>query len=246
MSTETEKLAGNGAPATARHPQPRVSTEFAAGTERKLAVAVCVLAVLLIIGFTIAFMVRRHHEEAAKRLALAAEDAKPVVDVVAVQPTEKNYPLELPGQTAGWYQSTIFARVDGYVGSWSADIGDRVKQGQVLANIDTPDLDQQLIGARAGPLRLMRKCRLQKQASQSPKSRMNAGETRPREWSLSRSGKRRKRITTKPSPGSQPPRRRHGWMRQMSVVTSRLKSSRKWLAIRWRYHRPPCRRRRPG
>jgi len=151
MSTETEKLAdrSNGHPVVEQHAQQRVSTESAPETGRMLAIAVAGLAVVLIVGFAIALMDRRHHEEAAKRLALAAEDAKPVVDVVPVQPTARSYPLELPGQTAGWYQSTIFARVDGYVGTWSSDIGDRVKQGQVLATIDTPDLDQQLNGARA-------------------------------------------------------------------------------------------------
>jgi RND family efflux transporter MFP subunit len=55
----------------------------------------------------------------------------------------------LPGQTAAWHSSTIYARVNGYVGKWSADIGDRVQHGQVLALIDTPDLDAQLAAARA-------------------------------------------------------------------------------------------------
>jgi RND family efflux transporter MFP subunit len=82
-------------------------------------------------------------------VASATAEARAIVGVAAVQPTAKNYPLELPGQTAGWYQSTIFARVDGYVGSWTADIGDQVKQGQILAKIDTPEMDQQLNAARA-------------------------------------------------------------------------------------------------
>jgi RND family efflux transporter MFP subunit len=151
MSIETEESASqsNGHPAGEHHEQSRISTESDPGTGRMLAIAVVVLAVLLIVGFAIAFVVRRHSEAAAKHLALETEDAKPVVDVVMVQPTAKSYPLELPGQTAGWYQSTIYARVDGFVGSWTGDIGDRVKQRQVLATIETPDLDQQLNGARA-------------------------------------------------------------------------------------------------
>src|SRR5262249_51473918 len=48
-----------------------------------------------------------------------------------------------------WYESTIYARVDGYVGSWKADIGDHVHKDDVLATIDTPDLDAQLTAARA-------------------------------------------------------------------------------------------------
>jgi len=131
------------------HGQARVSTASAPGTGRSLAFGAGGLAVVLLLGFIIAFAVRQHHENVAKRAALATADARPVVDVAAVQPTAKSYPLELPGQTAGWYESTIFARVDGYVGSWTADIGDRVKQGQVLAKIDTPEIDQQLNAARA-------------------------------------------------------------------------------------------------
>jgi RND family efflux transporter MFP subunit len=151
MSTKLQGSDGheNGHPDTQHSTQPRISIESNTGTGRVLAFAVAVLAILLAVGFTVAYLVRHHNEDSAETLAKSNSDAKPVVDVVAVEPTAKNYPLQLPGQTAGWYQSTIFARVDGYVGTWSADIGDRVKQGQVLATIDTPEMDQQLNAAKA-------------------------------------------------------------------------------------------------
>jgi RND family efflux transporter MFP subunit len=114
-----------------------------------LLLGVVVLAFLLLVGFIVAYLVRRHDDETADRQASAVSDARVTLDVVSVQPSPNNYPLSLPGETAGWYQSTIYARVEGYVGSWSADIGDRVKQGQVLAKIETPDLDQQLNAAHA-------------------------------------------------------------------------------------------------
>jgi len=57
--------------------------------------------------------------------------------------------LTLPGETRGWYSSTIYARVNGYLAKWFVDIGDRVKKDQVLATIDTPDLDAQLAAAQA-------------------------------------------------------------------------------------------------
>jgi RND family efflux transporter MFP subunit len=57
--------------------------------------------------------------------------------------------MVLPGYTAAWHTSTIYARVDGYVGNWSADIGDHVHAGQVLAVIETPDLDAELAAAHA-------------------------------------------------------------------------------------------------
>jgi RND family efflux transporter MFP subunit len=127
----------------------RVSIEVADGTTRVLAIGVSAVALVLIIGFAISFYVRERHEAQLEHQTTASSDARVTVDVVQVQLSPKSYPLVLPGQTAGWYQSTIYARVDGYLGSWSADIGDRVKQGQVLATIETPDLDQQLNGARA-------------------------------------------------------------------------------------------------
>jgi len=57
--------------------------------------------------------------------------------------------LTLPGETAAWYESTIYARVSGYVAKWYVDIGDQVKSGQLLALIDTPELDAELLAAKA-------------------------------------------------------------------------------------------------
>ena len=57
--------------------------------------------------------------------------------------------LVLPGETAAWYETTIYARVNGYVAKWLVDIGDHVKKGQVLATIETPELDAEFAAARA-------------------------------------------------------------------------------------------------
>ena len=57
--------------------------------------------------------------------------------------------IDLPGRLEAYYRAPIFARVNGYVKSWNADIGARVKAGDVIAEIDAPDLDQQLLQARA-------------------------------------------------------------------------------------------------
>jgi RND family efflux transporter MFP subunit len=134
-----------------REPQEdhRVSTESQTGTGRTLAIAAACVFVVLVIGFAIAFLIRHHQNEKAKLSSEMASKMTPEVVVVKVQSSGTTYPLVLPGQTAGWYQSPLYARVDGYVASWKSDIGDRVKQGEVLATIDTPDLDQQLNAARA-------------------------------------------------------------------------------------------------
>ncbi|MBO9663366.1 efflux RND transporter periplasmic adaptor subunit [Dokdonella sp.] len=57
--------------------------------------------------------------------------------------------LELPGRVEAWQRAPIYARVSGYVKDWKHDIGATVKAGEVLANLETPDLDQQLAQARA-------------------------------------------------------------------------------------------------
>ena len=57
--------------------------------------------------------------------------------------------LELPGRIEAWQRAPIYARVSGYLKDWKHDIGTQVKAGDVLADIETPDLDQQLLQAKA-------------------------------------------------------------------------------------------------
>ena len=64
-------------------------------------------------------------------------------------PRRSTPPSICPGRLEAYSRAPIFARVSGYLKSWSADIGARVKAGQVIAEIEAPDLDQQLLQARA-------------------------------------------------------------------------------------------------
>jgi RND family efflux transporter MFP subunit len=57
--------------------------------------------------------------------------------------------LDLPGRFEAYARAPIYARVSGYLKSWKVDIGAQVKTGQLLGEIETPDLDQQLLQARA-------------------------------------------------------------------------------------------------
>jgi RND family efflux transporter MFP subunit len=77
------------------------------------------------------------------------EQAIPTVAVVAPRSAPGPGELVLPGNVDAYYTGSIFARATGYVKEWYQDIGAHVKKGQVLALIDTPELDQQLIQARA-------------------------------------------------------------------------------------------------
>jgi RND family efflux transporter MFP subunit len=83
------------------------------------------------------------------RQTAAAAEAPVTVDTAMVGPATSNPNLTLPGETHAWYESTIYARVTGYVAKWNVDIGDHVSKGQVLAEIETPELDAQLVAAQA-------------------------------------------------------------------------------------------------
>ena len=108
-----------------------------------LALAVLALAFFIHTGI-------RSRLTAASRLKQATEEAA-VIDVVVVHPKE-NPPTEelvLPGGTQPYINSPIYARTNGYLVNWFFDIGARVKKGDLLAVIDTPEVDKQLQQARA-------------------------------------------------------------------------------------------------
>ena len=118
-------------------------------TGRQLRAFAALVAMALILGFLIV-----HHLKASDQADLAtatkeSSTAARTVDTVAAETAPSSMPLTLPGETAAWYESVIYARVDGYVANWTANIGDHVQKGQVLATIDTPDLDAQLVAAQA-------------------------------------------------------------------------------------------------
>jgi RND family efflux transporter MFP subunit len=121
----------------------------ATDTGRTLQRAAIIFAIVLLAAFLLMFAVKAYHQHVLARETARAAGAVPIVDVIRVQGTDAAGALSLPGETAAWYESTIFARVSGYVASWHADIGDHVKSGEVLARIDTPELDAELQAAEA-------------------------------------------------------------------------------------------------
>jgi RND family efflux transporter MFP subunit len=76
-------------------------------------------------------------------------NAVPIVEVVHATPLDTASDLALPGSLEAYVESPIYARTDGYLKKWYRDIGTRVKQGELLAEIETPEVDQQLSQARA-------------------------------------------------------------------------------------------------
>ena len=114
-------------------------------TRRRLLLLGAAVAAVAVVALGI--LERRHNVSA---LAIEAGDAAvPDVTLVAPQAGPTTRTLTLPGDVDAWYQAPIFAQVSGYVHMWYKDYGAHVKTGDLLATIDTPDLDQQLSQAQA-------------------------------------------------------------------------------------------------
>jgi len=129
---------------------------------KKVILAVGVLSALFLVGF-----MPRHL--AQKSLAVSASSAAaevPRVDVITPKVQTNVRSLTLPGSLQAQEATAVYARATGYVRRWLVDIGDKVEGGQLLAEIDTPDLDQQLQQARA-TLRQMRASLEQAAANQT-------------------------------------------------------------------------------
>ena len=92
----------------------------------------------------------RTREAANARLSEWTEKrAVPVVSVAPPDTKAKRATLELPGRLEAYAQAQLYARVTGYIKEWNVDIGIPVTAGQVLAEIEAPDLDQQIMQAQA-------------------------------------------------------------------------------------------------
>jgi RND family efflux transporter MFP subunit len=92
------------------------------------------------------------HSKAEREAKVAATTKTLAVQHVSVVHPARGNPvteLSLPGTTEAFVESPIFARTNGYLKLWMKDIGARVKAGELLAVIETPELDQQLMQARA-------------------------------------------------------------------------------------------------
>ncbi len=130
-----------------------VSNEAATGGEPRRTlrpiVFLPVLLIALILGFFIYSGIRAR-TAAAKTLARDTRAmAIPTVNVISPKIGAPAEEITLPGNTQAFTDTPIYARTNGYIKAWYADIGARVKAGQLLATIETPEIDQQLQQALA-------------------------------------------------------------------------------------------------
>jgi RND family efflux transporter MFP subunit len=109
--------------------------------------------IILLVVFGLLFVLGwlpRHKKNAARDEANQTQiAAKPIVTVQPAKAAPDTTSITLPADLRSQHETELFARVNGFVQSWKADIGQRVRRGQVLATITTPELDQQIAQAQA-------------------------------------------------------------------------------------------------
>jgi RND family efflux transporter MFP subunit len=148
-----------------------------ASKPRTSARVIVIIAVLLLCAFAVVFLIgylpRRERTQEIVQAAQKQSDARPVVLVAKAHLAPRVTELILPGNIQPITEAPILARAGGYLIKRYVDIGDRVTAGQLLAKIDTPELDQQVRQAQAA-LQQSRATLAQAQANLS-QAQANAG-----------------------------------------------------------------------
>jgi RND family efflux transporter MFP subunit len=143
VTTEVEPVRVTTAPAAQSVEVKGAERVFSRGVILFFTVAVAAIALVVVFGVHSRIL-------AATRLAQStAQAAIPTVSVVHPQGETRVQDLLLPGNTQAFIDSPIYARTNGYLKRWYVDIGARVRKGELLAEIETPELDQQLRQAQA-------------------------------------------------------------------------------------------------
>jgi len=122
-------------------PVPRVRMLLRA---RRATILIVVLLALGAAGTVIGRVVRMRDLQATTQL-----QARTYVSTTRIEPGQGGETLALPGTLQGFIESPIYARTSGYLLRWNRDIGARVQKGELLAELDTPEVDQQLAQATA-------------------------------------------------------------------------------------------------
>jgi RND family efflux transporter MFP subunit len=127
---------------------PSRPTVAGSGISVKRLRVVGIVAVIVALAIVVTGLVSRASGNARLR-EWTDTQAIPTVAVAPPQSSGDSGTLDLPGRLEAYSRALLYARVPGYLKSWTVDIGAPVKAGQLLAEIETPDLDQQLLQSRA-------------------------------------------------------------------------------------------------
>ena len=139
----TERAAASGQFPVEPVPPPPARPGLTKGTWIGMAVVAILVAIVVVFGISV-----RHRSEnrLEKETAVAAI---PSVNVVYPAPSNLSSEIALPGNTQAFVDTQIYSRTSGYLKSWYFDIGAHVRKGQLMAVIETPEVDQQLQVAQA-------------------------------------------------------------------------------------------------
>src|SRR6202522_2113884 len=145
-----------------RHQPPGIQAppELPPAPPRKALTLVGIMLLILLVAGGITMLERMSHERAlAKETELETVPTVAVVNPVSEKPDED---LVLPGSLLAYEESPIYARTNGYLVRWYKDIGSRITKGELLAKIDTPEVDQELNQSRAARLQIVAQMELAK------------------------------------------------------------------------------------
>ena len=191
-----------------------VAPQYGEHTGRWIGVLALVIAVGLGTAFFAVNKIKAREEFGLQQDTQKKIATLPLVDVAVAKPAPGYKSLILPAATKAWYRTTIYSRVSGYLQDWNVDIGDRVRKGQILATIETPDLDAQLDAARA-ELRLQRlKPKSERPMPISREPLTIVGVIRLKALSPIRSARRKRPALRAALPSSMQPKQRLPWMRR--------------------------------
>jgi RND family efflux transporter MFP subunit len=130
-------------------PQERPALSVVKGSRRKKRGWLIAGVMLVVFGGIAVYGILARHWKGNTVRAETAQMAAPSVSVVSPQHTAPAQEIVLPGNVQPFISSPIYARTNGYVKNWYADIGAHVRKGQLLAVIETPEVDQQLAQSRS-------------------------------------------------------------------------------------------------
>ena len=149
FTTHTAHSHGDRLDTPPERPRPTGGTSvarkrtFSGGMLTTLAVLTIALVALIVYGI----LSRRHADQRLETVTVEA--SVPTVNVIHPTSNRADAELSLPGSTQAYVDTPIYSRTNGYLRQWFFDIGAHVRKGQLMATIETPEIDQQLQVAQA-------------------------------------------------------------------------------------------------
>jgi RND family efflux transporter MFP subunit len=147
MTTPSTTASGGSVPHYPPHPDPKHGLDAPRGIPPGVWLAVAVVVVLLLAAIVYGLLSRASDERHLEKVT--AVSAIPTVSVTHPVVLGMSSEIALPGNTQAYNDTPIYARTNGYLKQWFVDIGQHVKQGELMAIIETPEVDEQLQVAQA-------------------------------------------------------------------------------------------------